>query len=454
MRIAYLTQPYPPMISGASILAAELAEDMARRGHKILVIAASERGDAYAHVKDNLTISRLKSIANPLRVGQRIVPIARRSVLENLREFKPDVIHVHEPFQMGAHGLEYAKRFRIPTILTTHQLPWFIASYLPNLPFVKYIAEKTLWLYSDRLVNRFTSVISPTRTVTRIIRSNTGVIPRTIPYGINLETFHLHGNEQEKKAVRTRYGLPLNIPVIIHVGRLDVDKSVHRVVLASAQAMQNNDAHLLVVGDGKQREYLMNLCESLGIGSRSHFPGFIFGKEELSQIYRASDVFITASEIETQGIVLLEAAACGLPIIAVDAAGTPETVHHGENGLLCEPGNIDNLGRSLGWLLGNADISRAMGIKSRTIAERFDADLLFQKHEKLYKKLVKCSQMEANSIARCLPSSPRIGQTHPRFIEPLSLYLGTNPAPPPDNERAADKVDDERPRQHRTPKRR
>lgn len=115
MRIAYLTQSYPPMISGASIVSEQLAISMAERGHQVLVIAASDRIQPYISLQKNLTVLRLRSIHNPMRVGQRFLFNPSRSLMKALREFRPDVIHSHEPLQMGWAGIKYAKRTRIPS---------------------------------------------------------------------------------------------------------------------------------------------------------------------------------------------------------------------------------------------------------------------------------------------------------------------------------------------------
>ncbi|MFM8425039.1 MAG: glycosyltransferase [Chloroflexota bacterium] len=388
MRIAYLTQSYPPMISGASFAAGELAEEMSDRGHNVLVIAASEREYAYTHIEGDRTVVRLSSINNPLRVGQRVLLTPRRKVLKNLQDFQPDLIHVHEPFQLGLLGLQYAKQHHIPIILTTHQLPWFIASYMPNKFHIRDWVEKTLWLYASWLLKRFSAIIAPTKTVSKIICDKTSVNPKTIHYGIDLQTFHPRASLAERDETRAQYGLPANVPIILHTGRLDTDKLVQRVLLAAAETLSHSNAHLLIVGDGNQKWHLMELCRSLGIESRTHFTGFISDKKELARIYRMSNVFVTASEIETQGIVILEAAACGLPIVAVRATCIPEVVQDGENGFLCEPGDINGLSKSIERIIADNDLAQAMRIKSRLVAERFGSESTFIKHETLYQEIV------------------------------------------------------------------
>jgi glycosyltransferase involved in cell wall biosynthesis len=372
------------MISGASIAAEQLAKGMASRGHDVLVIAASDTGQAYQTREKNLTILQLKSFKNPLRVKQRLLAFPHRSIMKALREFQPDLIHTHEPAQTGFLGLKYACSTRIPVILTAHQLPWFITSYLPDIPILKKVVERIFWSYAGWLTEGYSAIISPTRTISEVIQTKTGFYPTTIPYGIDLKTFNLNTISGESTEVRTRYNIPEHSPIILHVGRLDVDKNVERVLLAAETVIKNSNAHLLVVGDGSRKHALMELSTSLGIGARTHFVGFVSNKYELAKIYRSSDVFVTASEIETQGIVLLEAAACGLPIAAVNATCIPEVVHEGITGYLAQSGNIPALSRAIERILEMPMEKKNIKIECRKMAEKYKIEYSIEKHEAFY----------------------------------------------------------------------
>lgn len=146
MRIAYLTQSYPPMISGAAVSVQQIAESMTQLGHQVLVIAASDRECPYSLIRDNLTILRLRSLSNPLRVGQRAIANPRRMTLNALARFQPDVIHVHEPMQLGTLALAYAKREQVPVIFTVHLLPGFATTYLSGK--LGQWTEQILWIYA------------------------------------------------------------------------------------------------------------------------------------------------------------------------------------------------------------------------------------------------------------------------------------------------------------------
>ena len=385
MRIAYLTQSYPPMISGAALSAQQTAEAMAKLGHQVLVIAASDREYPYHTYTDNLNVVRLRSFNNPLRVGQRLMLSPRRKVLKILQKFQPDVIHPHEPLQMGWIALEYAKRAHIPVTLTTHQLPWFVASYLPRS--LKPFVEITLWAYARMSLKKYTTLIAPTQTIAKIIQEKTGLNPSVISYGLDLQTFHPPLYSDHVSATRKKLNLPSNIPIILHVGRLDTDKSVDNVIRAVRPAILKSDAHMLVVGDGCLKNHLVCLCRELGIEKRVHFTGFI-PPSELPAIYRMANIFVTASEIETQGIVLFEAAASGLPIVAVNATCISEIVQDQVNGFIIEPGDIHTFSDALVTLLDDPERASAMGEEGRMLTDSHDIQNTWVQHESLYQEMV------------------------------------------------------------------
>ena len=389
MRIAYITQSYPPMVSGAAIFARQLADCMARRGHQVLVIAASDRGTPYRVKNDRLSLLRLRSYPNPMRTGQRFVLPARRAVLHALHNFQPDLIHSHDPFQLGLTGVTHARYANIPVALSIHQLPWFVASYVPDVAGLRGHIESALWIYARWLLRKFTFVITPTRTITKIIADMTGVKSQTVSYGIDLQKFHPRLSSDEETALRARLDLPLKVPVILHVGRLDSDKRADQAIKAVARVMQNTNAHLLIVGDGRQKTALMRLCKALRIEKRCHFPGYISREESLPEIYRLADLFVTTSEIETQGIVLLEAAASGLPIVAVQATCIPEIVHNGVNGYLTEPNDNITLGNAITDLLMNPDKAKKMGKAGRQLVQEHNILTTLDSYEHLYADLIR-----------------------------------------------------------------
>jgi len=390
------------MVSGASLAVQMLAEGMSKQGHHVLVLTSSNRPEPYGQRRGNLTIYYHRSFVNPFRVGQRFTVGMHHASMQMLDDFLPDIVHVHDPFQFAYTGLEYCRKKLIPIAITTHQLPWFVNAYLPEWLQGGNLVENSLWNYSSWLLRRFDIILSPTNTITNVIYEHTGVASHAINYGIESDYFHNRPNDGNvNRKLRKKFNIPPDVPVLLHVGRLDADKSVDIVVRAVAKSMSKNDAHFLLIGDGTEKIKLIALCEKLGIIQRSHFPGYIISRQELADVYRMATVFISASEIETQGIVLVEAAACGLPLVAVRATCIPEIVKDGKNGFLTPKRDIYSIADSLDKILSNREITVQMGEASNLISKKYSTQKMVDEHSSLYTKL---------ESKHCSVSSQRIWQ--------------------------------------------
>lgn len=389
MKIAYISQAYPPIVSGASMMLERLADGMAARGHTVLVIAPSDTGSAYSRTYEKLTVARMKSIQNPKRPHQKFVPWSFNSINSQLMNFNPEIIHTHDVLTLGVFGLVVGKRMNIPVIATLHQLPWFVSQYLPEFPGLKPSIERLLWKYGRMLNQQYQVMIVPTETISQTVVTQAGFRPFVIGNGIDIQSFN-PSTEGSSKHLRIyeKYCLDPELPIILHVGRLDIDKNVEIVIRAAAEVIRLIPSQLLVVGDGECREGLMELTRQLGVSKYSHFPGFVDMGTDLPELYKISTVFSTASEIETQGLVLLEAMASGLPIVAVDATCVHEVVKHQNSGYLVPPGDDKAIAKYLIDILRNPAKGKLMGEVGRSIVQVHSSKLSVEKHEKLYSEIL------------------------------------------------------------------
>jgi len=388
MRIAYICQSYPPMISGASLVVQRLAEGMAARDHIVLVMTASERGEAYTEEFNNLKVRRLRAFQNPLRVDQSFSLWDRNRISGEFKEFNPQILHLHDPLSLGMAGLVTAHRLQIPVALTLHQVPRFVSAYLPNVPALQNTVESGLWSYGRWFLQQCEKVIVPSHAIAEEIHSHDIQRPNVISNGVDLHAFNpAPPDPGERETLCLRYGLDPDLPVVLHVGRLDVDKQVNLVIRASAQAINQVGAQLLIVGDGRQREELIELCANLGVGRFCHFPGFVETDDDLPGLYRLAAVFVTASEIETQGLVILEAMASGLPVVAVKATCIPELVQEDVNGYLSQPGELEQMSAQVLRILMSPDRAKEMGRVSRVLTQEHSIDRSIDNHEVLYQSL-------------------------------------------------------------------
>lgn len=399
MRIAIVCQSYPPMVSGASLLAEMLAKGLAANGHDVLVVAASDKKDGYVTQNGRLQIVRLRSFHNPLRAGQRSLLWPQKKIARHLKRFQPEIVHLQEPLGVGLAGLRCAKALSIPVVLTLMQVPRFVSAYLPPLPGIRRAVESVLWLYGRWFLGQCSAVISLTHTIGNEVKTQTGFRPFVIGAGTDLGSFNpnpIHPNESA--AQREKYKLDPEWPILLHVGRLDADKQVEGVIRAAARVMKTEACQLLVVGDGHCRQRLIALSRELGIGERSHFPGFVTADGDLPALYRAASLFVTASEIETFGLVVLEAMASGLPVVAPQATCLPELVEDGQNGYLICPGNETVMAGQMRLLLQEPVNAVKLGAVGREKAMQFTANNMVKKHEVLYATLGKVLPVPARSI--------------------------------------------------------
>ncbi len=415
MRIAYLTQSYPPMISGASFMVRRLAVGLAGRGHQVIVISASDRGQAYSTKSNGLFVERLRSFHNPARADQRFMIWPSSAVSRQLQAFKPDLIHLHEPLALGMCGLMAADKLGVPTTLTLHQLPWFIATYLPSNARLGKATEQLLWKYGRWFTAHCAALIAPSQIVADVIYRNCGYRPDIIGYTVDRSVFRPEpGDREEAAQLRRRFGIQPNRPVILHVGRLDQDKRTDLVVEAAAQVMEVLDAQLLIVGDGTRREALMSRCRQLGIRDRCIFTGFVSSDAGLPGLYRQGDVFVTASEIETLGIVVLESLASAVPVVAANAGAIPELVSDGRNGFLVTPGAPAAMAEKIIQILQQPSLAKAMGAEGVVTALQHNNETFLEKHERLYE--------------RCAANHPDVGKTAQRPIRETEPADSRRPA--------------------------
>ena len=408
MKIAILSQSYPPMVSGAALFAKRLADHISARGHQVLVLAASDRQYPYRLSKPNLLVERCRSYHNPFRVGQRFALWPHGRIMQCLQEFSPDLIHLHDPFQFALSSLLFSCPRRVPVLFTIHQLPWFVSASFPIGNGLGETVENGLWRYARWLLNHCAGAAVGTQTIAEVVCAHTGIYPRIISHGVDLSAFSPDPSDLfPEAALRARLGIPENAPIILHVGRLDKDKQVKKAIQAAAIAMQQTPAHLLIVGDGTERTHLNQLCIHLGIGERSHFPGFVSVEEGLPAFYRAARVFVMASEIETQGLVLLEAAACALPIVAVQATCLHEIVHEGKNGFLLPPGDVAGMADRLIELIQNPAQAHKMGQIGKLIVESHAAERTFDAYEDFYRAAIQEAHLISSLLRAGAPGRAR-----------------------------------------------
>ncbi|HSB91098.1 MAG TPA: glycosyltransferase [Anaerolineales bacterium] len=390
MRIAFLCQSYPPMVSGVAMAVSHMAQGLADRGHSVLVLTASDRQEPYTTEDGGLRVDRLASIPNPARVGQRWVFWSRGDIARRLDDFHPEILHLHDPFLAGFSIPSLAREKRLPLAITLHALPWYVSSQAPDLPGLRQGIEVALWAFAQEVLAQCDAVVAPSRAIADLALEHVGRAATVISNGVDLRRFHPgQVSDEERRRLQVAYGLNSDLPILLYVGRVDTEKRVDNVVRAAAAVIARHPAQLLIVGDGKQLRSVRRLSRELGLGDRAHFLGFVSPEVDLPALYRIADLFVIASEIEAEGLVVLEAAACGVPIVAVRATCMPETVEAPGAGLLAEPGDIEGMARAMRRVLTDTALRKRLGAAARTMAEAHSLEITLSAHEKVYEELLR-----------------------------------------------------------------
>ncbi len=365
MRVALFTNNYLPFCGGVTISVETLRRGLEERGHEVWVFAPRFPGVSDGGPR----VVRYPSVpAATYPAFALAVPWAPR-IARLVRGLGVDVFHAHHPFLLGPAAARLARGLGRPLVFTYHTR---YEKYAHYVPLQRALVEAAAVRLSTRFAGRAQAVLAPSAVIRDELRARGVAAPiAVIPTGVDLARFR----PGDRGAARARLGLSPEGELLLYVGRLDREKSVERVLLAFDRiASTLPGARLVLVGQGTQSAALRRLAGSLRMGDRVTFLG-VRPHEELATCYQAADLFLFASETETQGLVLAEAAACGLPAVAVSAPGSDEVVRDGETGLLTK-GDPTALAEAAIGILVDAARRRRMAVTARELAEReFDVRL-------------------------------------------------------------------------------
>jgi glycosyltransferase involved in cell wall biosynthesis len=309
------------------------------------------------------------------------IPFAPR-LTARVRALDVDVFHAHHPFLLGPAAARLARRLRRPLVFTYHTR---YEKYAHYVPFSRAVVERAAVALSARFAAAAEAVIAPSAVVREhLLRRGVRAPVAVVPTGVDLDVF----GPGDRLAARRALGFAPDEPLLLYVGRLDREKSVERVLLAFEHlAGTLPRARLALVGQGKEAARLQALAARLAAAPRIRFLG-ARAHDALPVCYQAADLFLFASETETQGLVLAEAAACGLAAVAVGAPGCDEVVRDGVTGLLTKADPPALAEAALGLLLDHARRA-AMGARARAVAEaEFDVRLQIDRTLAVYAEAV------------------------------------------------------------------
>lgn len=364
MRVAHVVNTLPPYWSGTGLVALNLAQAIARRGHEIHIFTPLTADNRKVHY-EQISVHKQQSI---FRIGW--APLTPGIL--SIRQF--DLIHLHFPYYFGAELVLLNSVLRkIPYVITYH-----------NDVFKPGLAGKLVQYHTKHIapliLRKAARICVMSRRFSEISVSLKNFAEsdkvQIIPQGVDVRRFSpdagtIGDNDGEMYILFVRM----------------LDQAHHHSGLSYLlQAMKEiKGVRLLVVGDGPLRESYEELASSLGVFPRVRFLGAV-DNQDLPAIYSAARAFILPSEeTENAGLVIMEAMACSVPIVATDVGGTSGIVRTGVDGILVPPRNAHALAQAINSLLSNPDMAQQMGIAGREyVVESSSWDRVAGQYEEVY----------------------------------------------------------------------
>lgn len=332
MRIAIFTETYLPQINGVVTHIKILKEGLEALGHTVLIVTADSKAHTH-YLKDNVLhcpAHNLKRIYN-LDLAS---PVSRTR-LKYLREFRPDIIHVHNEFSIGLSGMAIAKILKVPLVYTLHTMYDDYIYYIAPKPLIP-LTKKLSHRYFRMFPQNAAVVTGPSKKCqeyTYEIGSDKKV--EVIPNPVELDAFAPQTSTPQQRAqIREQYHIPQDATVACFVGRLGREKSVDVLLRFWAQEMKPQDnMRLLIIGDGPEKEPLEQLAQQLGITDTVVFTGKVL-HPDLPPYIHTCDIYVTASLSDTNSISMLEGMAGGLPVLQLYDELNADQVTDGINGYM------------------------------------------------------------------------------------------------------------------------
>lgn len=357
MKILITSDWYKPVINGVVTSVSNLCKGLEAAGHEVRILTLSDSIRArkeenvyyMGSVNMEIVYPNARVSLNWRRIGKRTCrtyegeganPTQRRVFsqrtrnCEFLRElilWKPDIVHSQCEFSTFLFARKIAERCDAPLVHTYHTVYEEYTHYFcPN----RTLGERMAAKFSKEILDRTQAVIVPSGKMKEMMRRYGVETPvYVIPSGISPEKYGQVPAEDRRK-IREKFGISEKEFLFVYVGRLAKEKRLEEI-FAFLRAMGDSAQRLLIVGDGPYRATLEKKAEELGIMERLIFAGMA-PQQEIQKYYSAGDVFVNASDSETQGLTYMEAMASGLPILCRRDECLEDVIRYGENGFLYE----------------------------------------------------------------------------------------------------------------------
>jgi phosphatidylinositol alpha 1,6-mannosyltransferase len=401
MRVLYCTDTYPPQVNGVSIVTALSVEGLTRLGWECAVVAPRYPDATHADWgQDKLAeagaaeLVSIPSVALPRYPEVRLAFPRMRAVHDLVKRFQPDLIHCATEFSIGRMGQVAAGRARLPAVSSYHT------------DFARYAeAYGASWLrsavssYVGRFHRRSRRVYTPS-TASRDDLVRLGV-PEVEIWGRVVDTELFHPGRRSQ-AIRAALGMGSRF-TFLYVGRLAPEKGAEQILHAfrlASESLPQGVIHLIMAGTGPS-EAALRAAAPTGVT----FLGFLDRKSRLPDLYANCDAFVFASVTETLGLVVLEAMASGIPVVATPAGGVQDHLRDNQNGLAYREGDVGGMARAMVRLVEEWGLSQRLARGARRTAEALSWERELIRLDQSYREVCDCADA---GLAAGIPGNQQV----------------------------------------------
>lgn len=384
----YLSDVYFPRVNGVSTSIATFRRELERRGVAVPLLcpgyASRPAGGIERPAEERLV--RIHGFRVPFDPEDRWVPARRfRAAGNRLPAF--DLIHIQTPFAAHRAGVDLARRRGVPVVETYHTyFEHYFEHYLPYLP--ARVCRRIARRLTCKAARELDHMVVPSTAMRGALAAYGVATPMSVlPTGIRIDAL---GDPAvaDGAAFRLRHGIAAERPVLVHIGRIGHEKNLRFLLQAFARVVRAlPEAMLVIAGEGPAKAELERFAGAAGLASHLLWLGYLDRERELAGCYRAGDAFVFTSKTETQGLVLLEAMALGVPVVALAEMGTRDLLAERRGALVAED-DLEDLAAKCLQVLRDPALRARLAAEGPVVAAGWSAAHMAGRLEALYRALL------------------------------------------------------------------
>ena len=367
MRIAVVTETWPPEVNGVAVTLAKLVQSLGQRNHDVQLIRPRQ-SKIDSGIKDsNLEEVLMRGMPIPRYPELKLGLPSKKTLVKAWTFRRPDVVHIATEGPLGWSALQAAKVLKLPV---TSDFRTNFQSYSKHYG-IGWL-RKPIIAYLRKFHNATACTMVPTRELKKTLGENGFLNLQVVSRGVDTQLFNL--NKRDKN-LRTSWGATDQTKVLISVGRMAPEKNLEQVLkVFDALQFMGDQVKLVMVGDGPLKEQFKFRYPKI------IFPGML-SQPELASYYASSDLFVFPSQTETFGNVTLEALASGIPVLAFDCAAARDWVQHNLNGWLIPEDRPDDFASKAVEIFKSGNLLDEVTVSTRNQTVHLDWDQIAEQVE-------------------------------------------------------------------------